>query len=73
MNIKRNLNRFLAGILIMIYHIVVGGFVDRSSLAFIISMYIFVLMMIYIIGLPVDEKTGEIQDKDVDIGSNLKF
>lgn len=73
MNVQRTLNRFLAGILVVIYHVFVGSFVPRSSLAYIVSMYIFVLVMIYIIGLPVDEETGEIQDNDVDISPEIKL
>lgn len=66
MNFRKTLNRFLAAILVVIYHVFVGNIISRDSLAYIVSMYIFVLVMIYIVGLPVDEETGEIEDRDLD-------
>lgn len=70
MNIYRLLNQFLAGILIMIYHIFVGGLMDRTSLAFMISMYIFVLTMIRITGFPVNEK-GKIKESEETIETKI--
>ena len=65
---NRILNQFLAGVLIMIFHLLVGLFIDRGSMAFMISMYIFVLTMLYIVGMPVDEETGELKDQRFDMG-----
>lgn len=77
MNLYRELNQFLAGILIMIYHLFVGSIVDRTSLVFIISMYIFVLTMIRITGLPIDEETGHIDESqelpESKIGQKFSF
>lgn len=72
MSFNRTLNRFLAAILILIYHVFVGAVLPRDSAGYLISMYIFVLVMIYIVGMPVDEKTGEIQEEEfkptIDLG-----
>lgn len=74
MNVFKTINRFLAGVMVVIYHLTVGSLMGRDSLAYIISMYIFVLAMIYIIGLPVDEESGKIkEDKfepSIDLGRN---
>jgi hypothetical protein len=59
------LNAFLATILIMIYHVFVGAFISRSSLAYTVSLYIFVLVMVSIIGTPTDESTGELKYEPV--------
>lgn len=67
MNLMKILNQFLAAILVLIFHQYVGAFMDRSSAAFIVAMYIFVLTMIYIVGLPVEEETGEIQEQEMDL------
>lgn len=71
MNLYRELNQFLAGILIMIYHLFVGRFMDRTSLAFIITMYIFILTMIRITGLPIDEETGHINEPEDTLESRI--
>jgi len=71
MNLYRELNQFLAGILIMIYHLFIGSFMDRTSLAFMISMYIFVLTMIRITGLPVNENTGHIDESEKVLESRI--
>ena len=68
MGFKKLLNEFLAGIMIMIYHLGVGSFINRNSMAFSISLYIFILTMIYLVGLPVDEETGHIQEQKMDFG-----
>lgn len=73
MNAYKLLNQFLAGIMIMIYHLFVGSFMDRTSLAFIVSMYIFVLTMIRITGFPVDEETGHIDESEEYIESKFTF
>lgn len=64
MGLNKILNQFLAGILIMIYHLGMGVFIDRNTVVFSISLYIFVLTMIYLVGLPVDQDTGEIQEDE---------
>lgn len=66
MNYMKLLNQFLAAILIMVFHVFVGAFMDRTSLAFLISMYIFVLTMIRIVGLPVKTETGEIKEDEAE-------
>lgn len=71
--VGRYLNQFLAGILIIIYHLVVGMFIDRTSIPFIISMYIFVLTMLQIVGMPVEEETGQIQEKEVNFHDRFGF
>ena len=73
MNIYRLLNQFLAGIMIMIYHLFVGQFMDRTSVAFIVSMYIFVLTMLTIVGMPINEETGHIEDSEVSFDGDLGF
>lgn len=72
MKFNRILNQFLAGILIMVFHLTVGLFIDRGSMAFMVSMYIFVLVMLYIVGMPVDEETGELKDQGFDMGTFSK-
>jgi hypothetical protein len=69
----RVLNQFLAGIMILIYHLVIGLFIDRTSPPFMISMYIFVLTMLQIVGMPVDEETGEIRDQEVNFNKRFGF
>lgn len=73
MSIYRVLNQFLAAILIMIYHLFVGKFVDRTSMAFIMSMYIFVLTMIKLVGLPIDEDTGHIEESEEPFTKKFDF
>lgn len=70
MNFYKTLNQFLAGIMIMIYHLFVGSFVDRTSMAFMISMYIFVLTMIRITGFPVKEN-GHIDESKETVESKI--
>jgi Fe2+ transport system protein B len=73
-NLFKTINRFLAAIMVVIYHLLVGSFMPRDSLAYIISMYIFVLAMVYVVGLPVDEESGKIQEDSfeptIDLGRN---
>ena len=68
MGFNKIINHFLAGILIIIYHLFMGMLIPRDSVAFSVSLYIFILTMIYLIGLPVDEETGEIQEQDINLG-----
>lgn len=76
MNTYKIINEFLAGIMIMIFHMFVGQFVNRTSMVFIVAMYIFVLVMIRLTGMPIDEKTGEIKEPEVefnDLGDKFGF